>query len=266
MGPNSLPQKRYKSLSSSNSWYELYTTRYEGELATFVSSTMDPKISKDPQMAYALKASTDQSTIPATILAALEAVYLSLSDRKTLDLHIIGVTARELHALRLFEDLLHFLPSLKDLHCTFIGPEVPSTTDFSRNKMECCPSCQRDNRIRSLSIFKGPYHKYTASNQYKKPDLAVAFHTGHSQEAKEEWNPTIQFLAKAEFPTVFTCFNEIEMQEEMAGLEKKGVSWVKRGELNKWRGMIASLEAAEIQENAVYSMNMFWYIIGSVTA
>src|SRR4051812_43924704 len=78
-----------------------------------------------------------------------------------------------------------------------------------------------------------PYHEYAKLKRYKKPDLAVAFHSGHTQEAQAEWLPTIKHLVGAGHATLFTSYNKAEMSEENSNLENMGAHFIQKGEINK---------------------------------
>lgn len=197
-----------------------------------------------------------------TIIAALEAVFPDLANMQSITLHLIGATAKELDALMLFEEMLHLLPSLKFLHCAFIGPQLPTPVDGGRKMdLDCCPPCTNAIRGRSVSMFKGPYHSYVQDSAFQKPDLGVVFHSGHSQEAQEQWRPSIEYLMTAKFPTVFTTFNEKEMKEETEGLRASGAGFLREGQKNKWMGLRPLLDPLEEVEGSVYNNNQYWYII-----
>lgn len=199
-----------------------------------------------------------------TILAAIEATRPSINNFTTLSLHLIGATAKELDALMLFEELLHLLPNVQNLNCIFIGPNMPRPENSSGERiyLDTCPLCQTKNRTRSMVMFKGTYAEYMRSlDVYRGPDLAVLFHTGHSQDDVDSWAPTIRFLAHAKFPSVFTCYNEKEMQEETAGFKALGARFVVDGTRNRWASLRPLLEVMEDREGTVYYNNMYWYVI-----
>lgn len=229
-------------------------------IAGAVSHDLKPLFDDAEMISSALIAATDKGTIILTILAALEVIYCDLAKMETINLHIIGATARELSVLALFEELLHLLPSLRELHCSFIGIELPRLESSKSIVFDCCETCTAAKRTRSLEMWKGVYHDYIKTDKYVKPDLAVAFHTGHTMEAIEEWAPTIKHLVDAEHCTLFTTFNEDELLDEMEALRKLEARVVRKDE-NKWRGLKPMLEIMEEVENSVYYFNMYWYIV-----
>ncbi|KAK0124694.1 hypothetical protein ONS95_009638 [Cadophora gregata] len=261
--PTEIPRSIYRPLSTANSWYDYFTSISDKRplLSGKITSDLNP-LSGSEQVSNVLIAATDKNTMILTIIAALEAVFSDLANKKSITLHIIGATAKELDALMLFEEILHLLPNLKSLHCSFIGPQLPMPIDGGRKTdLDCCPPCTNAARTRSMSMFKGPYHDYTQDPTFSLPDLGVVFHSGHSQEAQEEWRPSIEYLVTAEFPTVFTTFNEKEMREETEGLRGKGAGFVKEGERNRWMGERPLLDPLEEVEGSVYNNNQYWYII-----
>lgn len=229
-----------------------------------VFNDKDPK-EKIEDMAAALRNATDKLSMVITILAGLEAVFGKELEHKTsLTIHLIGATAKELDALMLFEELLHLLPNLKSIHTQFIGLELPRPVDSGSTELDCCEPCQAPKRTRSMGMLKGSYTDYVRSQQvFRAPDMAVLFHTGHSQEAVQEWKPTIRYLAHASFPSLFTSYNRKEMEEETAGLKGMGAKFIVEGVENRWRGLRPLLEVAEEREGATFFMNGFWYVVAA---
>jgi splicing suppressor protein 51 len=205
-------------------------------------------------------AATQKGTIAMTIIAALEAIYSDLATMKTINLHIIGATTPELQSLKIFEEILHLLPSLQELHCSLVGFQLPGHN--GRMLLDCCEACVAAKRRRSVEVWKGAYHDYIKTDMYTKPDLGVAFHSGHTMEEVKEWKPTIHHLVDSGHCTLFTTYNEDEMREETEALQKLGAIFVQEGEKNKWKGMQPRLEALEVVENKVYHYNEYWYIVG----
>jgi splicing suppressor protein 51 len=218
------------------------------------------------QMAGLMRLASSTLTMPLTILAGLELVCPDVSNRTKLSLHFIGAATRELEALMVFEEIIHLLPSLKNLNLTFIGPHVPKTSVTKvgiKNSMnlECCPDCKSMGRTRSLGLWNGAYHEYVKEKGFEEPDLAIALHTGFSQDEQESWLPTVQYLATSSYPTLFTTYNEKEMKEETTILERAGATFLQKGKVNKWKGACPILEAMEEEENALHYLNMFGYIV-----
>ncbi|TVY45752.1 putative protein MSS51-like protein, mitochondrial [Lachnellula occidentalis] len=261
------PRETYLPLSTATGWHDYFTRISDkGEHMSEVTSEMQP-MTDDPmavKLAGLLRLASGTSSMALTILTALEAVFPDISTRTTLKLHFIGAAGPELASLMVFEELLHLLPSLKDLELTLVGFELPkpsTSTDDSAMKLECCPACTATSRTRSLRLWKGGYHDYVMTDGYQKPDLAVGFHTGFSQEEEEEWLPTVQYLAAAQHPTLFTSYNDTEMKEETAILERFGAKFLQRGEINKWKGLCPMLDFLEEKEGKYYFLHQYRYLL-----
>ncbi|KAG4442322.1 hypothetical protein IFR05_002173 [Cadophora sp. M221] len=258
-----IPRSTYRPLSTASSWFDYFNTISDKGLliAGKVFADLEP-IHGNEHISRTLIAASDKNTMILTIIAALEAILPDLANKESITLHIIGATAKELDALMLFEEMLHLLPELRSLHCSFVGPQLPTPTDgVERIELDCCPPCKNARRARSMSMFKGTYYEYAKDAAFEKPDLGVVFHSGHSQEAQELWRPSIEMLVSAGYPTVFTTFNEKEMREETEGLRKIGAAFLKEGERNKWMGLRPLLDPLEEVELNVFNNNQYWYII-----
>lgn len=262
--PMRKPRTVYHPLSTVSSWHEYLTTvSGQPDVPGLISPDLDPLDVEAESWARALRASTFKLSSMLTIVAALEAVLPDLATKESLTLHLIGAAFEsELRMLAAFEELLHLLPSLKTLQYVLVGPEVGSEDNNTVVTFDCCPACTNANRTRSAVIFKGVYHDFAQSADYRKPDLAVAFNTGCSQMHVAQWLPTLQYLVEAGHPTVFTSYNHVEMSEETELLAKGlGAKLVIPGQKNKWRCMIPHLEIAEEEENEFFYDNMYWYVI-----
>jgi splicing suppressor protein 51 len=112
-----------------------------------------------------------------------------------------------------------------------------------------------------MEMWKGTYHDYVKTEHYKKPDLAVALHTGHTFEEEESWAPTIKHLLESDHATVFTAYNEAEMLDETKRLRELDASFIVDGQKNKWKGMRPMLDPLEEVENIAYYQNQYWYIV-----
>lgn len=263
-------------ISQAKSWRDYYTVLSDqgAHLTPLLTHLLNPvavpegkeEKEKMMNMSLALKAGTEKLSMMLTILSALEITHERVEGMKSLTLHLVGATAKELDALMLFEELLHLLPAIQSLHCVFIGPEMPRPDPNSMGKiqLDVCPPCAERKRERSMSMYKGTYTEFMRSlDVFRGPDLAVLFHTGHSQEAVESWAPTIRYLAKAPFPSVFTCYNGKEMQEETAGLKALGAKFKVEGSKNRWASMRPLLEVAEVEEGVVYADHGYWYVVAA---
>ena len=106
---------------------------------------------------------------------------------------------------------------------------------------------------------------------FTKPDLAIAFNSGCSQEAASSWKETIVFLVQNKIPSVFTvgyfvyfvcppqyisinqAYNHEEAEAEAAVLKSSGAK-LKLGPMkNKWGSMMARCEPSKV--TGFYSVN-----------
>ncbi|KAG0648277.1 Zinc finger MYND domain-containing 17 [Hyphodiscus hymeniophilus] len=263
--PTDTPRTTYVPLSTAESWYDYYTKISDKSMVAGLLSPDLKPLADNANMSSALIAATDELCLFLTIIAALEATHLATKPNITL--HLVGANAVELGSLMLFEELLHLLPTLQNLHVVFVGPELPRSVsgEDESTPLDCCPECTGLKRTRSLAMTTCAYHDYAAREGYQAPDLAVAFQTGHALEEIASWAPTIRYLAReARHPTVFTTFNEHEMLSELAGLKTLGARFIVEGERNRWRGMRPMLDPLEELESSAYYQHQYWYIVAGL--
>jgi len=105
-------------------------------------------------MALALRACTGRTSSVLTIIAALEVIFREpLATISTLNLHLIGADSVELESFMLMEEILHLLPALKTLHCSFVGLDIPKPICFEEKLMlDCCGDCTRAGRTKSINL------------------------------------------------------------------------------------------------------------------
>ena len=218
------------------------------------------KDSKEREYVDYLRCGTNTTTIQLTLIAALEAVIPSVSNRGSINLHIIGVNAdgSEFASLPAFEELLHILPSLKALNLSFVGPNV---FEESPETFQCCTTCTEMGRSISITTWKGPYHAYVDTKFHKTPNLAAAFQSGFSVDEQADWLPTIKYLARAPHSTLFTASSYSEIRGEMAVWKSLGAEFVKNAEVNRWKGLSPSLAVFGEKPNEVNYQNYWWYIV-----
>ncbi|MCJ1476638.1 hypothetical protein MMC13_005306 [Lambiella insularis] len=275
-------KKHYTPISSVPNWYEYYSRIADRSVITgFVRSDfsldLDLKgnaLSSTQATEYwmHLRFATETSTMPLTILSALEDCLSDLAHRESLLVHVLGANLREAMNMVVFEELLHILPALRHLHFVLIGPDSLLPLEQTRGSgnsivYECCPNCISEGCTRSSSGFTGLYHNYGKTAQYQKPDLAVLFHSGRSQDQIESWAPTTRFLVDSETLTLCTSQVLREATEEVQELQKLRANIVKRPEINKWQSLIPQLELISPVEHDVHYLNYYRYIFqGKVKA
>ena len=111
-----------------------------------------------------------------------------------------------------------------------------------------------------MAFYKGVYHEYVNTPAFSKPDMAVLFNSGRTQEAIESWAPTTQYLIESGITTVCTTFTALEAAEEVAELERFGTKLAVWPEENKWRGLVPWPEFFEGPEHSAWYQNQYWYV------
>ena len=216
-----------------------------------------------PMMEYflnTLKSATSTSTMPLTVLTALEDTHPQLSSMQRLTIHIVGATGREALNLMIFEEIVHLLPSLKHLYTVLIGPKLGADNSGQEVEMECCPECTSQGRRRTFSSHHSLYHEYAASAAYAKPDLAVLFHSGRSQEEKASWAPTTRYLVDSGTCTLCTTYTKEEQEQEVAELKSMDAKFVVEPEVNRWKSLTPIPDFMVSPEHSVYYLNYYRYV------
>ena len=264
-----LPKEQYTPLSSANDWYDYYTNLSDmGHLRSRMNRDIRylANDAKERQLIDYTRCSTNTMSFQMTLIAALEAALHNVSTQSSILLHIIGAARAECADLNKFEALLHLLPSLTALQVTFVGLDVPIDliddigTDDPR-KLGCCTTCREKGRSISISAWRILYHEYVSTEFFKMPDLAAAFQSGFSVAEQADWSPTINYLAAAPHPTMFTAIRNFEIQGEMHVWKELGVEFIQNAEINKWKGMSPSLAMGGDRPNEVIYRNYWWYIV-----
>ncbi|TFK62891.1 hypothetical protein BDN72DRAFT_776554 [Pluteus cervinus] len=207
------------------SWQPLEGTTWNSEYSDGLTEFSSiPGLTKDIIPAL-LRASSDALSYPLTILWALEHLNgedLSWTRKKTLTVHVAN--QNELLFARTFEEILHRLPDVKHLKLILCGPELSTVDGNDVIEMETCPECNKNGRSRTHQHFWDFYHIYASNlgQEYKKPDLAVAFNSGLSENSTEPWRQTINFLLEHHVPSVFTSYNSIEAMKDAEVIAKAG--------------------------------------------
>ncbi|KAF2788999.1 hypothetical protein K505DRAFT_254250 [Melanomma pulvis-pyrius CBS 109.77] len=263
------PRKYHIPFSSATGWYDYYT-RFSDKGG--FSSKMNPDLKyqandpKEREFVEYMRYGTNTTTTQLTLIAALEAIIRNISTQHSINLHIIGAAGAEFAALPAFEELLHQLPSLTAVQLSFVGPNVfkdleDDTESQKPHTLQCCTACVKMGRSISIATWRGLYHAYIDTKFYKTPDLAAAFHSGFSVDEQADWFPTINYLAHAPHPTLFTADRFFEIEGEMGVWKYLGAEFVKNAEVNKWKGMTPSLGVCGDKPNEVTYRNNWWYIV-----
>jgi splicing suppressor protein 51 len=152
--PTQKPREMYIPLSTAESWYDYFTKISDKTMVTgLLSHDLKPLAGND-EMALALHACTGRTSSVLTIIAALEVIFRErLATISTLNLHLIGADSVELESSMLMEEILHLLPALKTLHCSFVGLDIPKPICFEEKLMlDCCGDCTRAGRTKSIYL------------------------------------------------------------------------------------------------------------------
>merc|ERR1712183_674714 len=127
----------------------------------------------------------------------------NLDSKSKLKIHIMGATERYM-SQGYVTDLLELFP-LPETEIVIVGPDV-SKTDVAMQYMNTS-----GNTV-CVTPVVACYHAYTSRSEFVLPDLVVAFHPG-IQAKTYDWKPTLRFLVSKHVPTVFTCWNERELED-----------------------------------------------------
>ncbi|KAF1975406.1 hypothetical protein BU23DRAFT_503303 [Bimuria novae-zelandiae CBS 107.79] len=271
------PRDTRKSLADATGWFDYYVKisdkpQIDGKFKPGFSSIeididrngSDREKDEAERMLMFLLCATDTLTMPLTIAQALEDIQW---EKPHLNVHIVGATDRELVLLANFEELLHLIPSLRDLHITAIGPEIPGPSEndsfiLSRQSLDCCPPCKSGGRERSISLYRGVYHDYCKDPKFERPDLVVLFNSRwvDGDDAKSHWEPTIKKLVADNVPALFTTYNSGEARNEQQRMKELGANFVIEVEENKWKGLVPTPEFID-EEYGMWYNNAYRYII-----
>ncbi|GLB44346.1 putative zinc finger mynd domain-containing protein 17 [Lyophyllum shimeji] len=242
------------------SWASLKDTNWEAEFASRL--VQDFGISTEAAGPF-LRASSEALSMPMTILWALENLNLddSWTRKETLIIHLLGAYQVEVMNADTFEEVLHRLPEVKKLNLVLCGPELATLTTVRERSqvmdMETCPNCAGQRRKRVQQLFTQKYHEYAQSlgSNFIKPDLAVAFNSGASQEGSESWKETMSFLVKNNIPSVFTAYNREEAEAEAKLLKAAGAQLIPRlgPTRNAWGSISFKKEPSRV--TGFYSVN-----------
>merc|ERR1719427_1826653 len=144
---------------------------------------------------------TEELSWPLTLIAAI--CKFNLDSKTKLCIHIMGATERYM-SQGYVTDLLELFP-LPETEIVIVGPDV-SKTDVAMQYMNTS-----GNTV-CVTPVVACYHAYTSRSEFVLPDLVVAFHPG-LQAKTYDWKPTLRFLVSKHVPTVFTCWNERELED-----------------------------------------------------
>ncbi|TRM60620.1 hypothetical protein BD626DRAFT_504661 [Schizophyllum amplum] len=203
-------------------WTSLADANWESEFGVVLSESLQldtpEAVASSRSLGPMLHCASDGLSMPMTILYGLENLNSddTWTTKATLTIHVLGPAVEpELMKAQLFEEIMHQLPKVQTLQIIFCGPDIPPNSE-NWMEMETCPRCRRAGRKRRQRLYSRTYHEYALrlGSAYEVPDLAVAFNSGCSQEARDSWVGTIKHLVQRKVPTIFTAFNREEGEAE----------------------------------------------------
>ena len=157
---------------------------------------------------------TEYLTRPLTFLYAIEKLNKSTLSR--INIHLIGANEIETKTLMLWEILLHYIKSLKQLRIILIGPELC----YKSYQMDLCDECTADNKKILVYTADTLYSDYaTASKYFVKPDYIIGYNLGiHECEdfssVNDTWAPSVVALRNQDCPFIMTSYTLKESEAE----------------------------------------------------
>ncbi|MCJ1401629.1 hypothetical protein MMC11_004846 [Xylographa trunciseda] len=279
--PLETSRSTYIPLSSVSGWYDYHVRVANRPLIrrfarpdftldlTLSGQTLEPGGAENLTAFWTfLRFGSETSTMPLTVLSALERGLPNLTSKDRLVIHVLGTSMREYSNMMVFEEIFHLLPTLNHLQLVLVGPKSPSANLEKPEgigepiALDCCPACTSRGRGRSMTSYRGVYHEYAKTSQYHPPDLAVLFHSGRSQAEEASWAPTTRLLVASNILTLCTTYTEIEAAEEVDELCRLQAHMVLQPEINKWHSLVPYPDMGADVEHVPYYLNYYWYMFG----
>ncbi|KIY70757.1 hypothetical protein CYLTODRAFT_487780 [Cylindrobasidium torrendii FP15055 ss-10] len=265
MAPTAGPRRRYVPLARYSGLVD-----FNEDVSREYADTPDISImyrrlagtfeTSEPMAAEAVgQLSMEAQSIALTIIAGLEASVPDITTRRSLEIHFVGASNREISTRAMLEEVLHQFPALKDLRIHYVGPEADFAEETGHNW--ACSVCQARGSRRTRALHAVPYHDFLAQNPARRPDLVVALNTGWSEVDTSVWAPTLQAILKLKIPALFTAYSKQEADRERS-FQRPDMDFIVDVQPNKWRGVIPIVNIAlrdDTDHIAVYS-SQYWYI------
>ncbi|KAF7364463.1 Zinc finger mynd domain-containing protein 17 [Mycena sanguinolenta] len=223
-------------------WVSLEGKTWEGEFDEEIRTSYGIPATIPSSSTFLLSSASDTLSMPMTILYGLSKLNEddSWTRKQTLTVHVLGASDREVSCRPVFEEILHRLPGVDTLEIVLCGPEVPSRDSFDH---EICPECIARGRSCVLKcaaelVFAttlllwitdysfSTYHDFVRKqgNQFKTPDLCVAFNSGAAQHVDYTWRTSIKVLAERKLPSLFTAYCREEAEQDAAMIRAAGAA------------------------------------------
>lgn len=227
-------------------------------LQIFIKQTPSREI-PTTQEEYNRLSELSQFSCAATILYGLDILELRKKSMKSLIIHIVGSSEKELNDFNenikfIFSS---FLPKVEILNLIFIGPELLQNLHQSYN---------HENFKLNLFFKKGFYHELIPFFQ-ETPDLLISFNCGFSEFEKSEnntWRKSLDSMIDfVNVPLIFTSYTKKESYFDMEVVRKrcevKDVDWNavfgEFGKRNPFRDFRPMRNWDSLDEEAVYFVN-----------
>lgn len=177
------------------------------------------------QEEYNRLSEVSQFSCAATLLYGLEILEFRKKSMKSLTIHIVGSSEKELNDFNENKTFIFasFLPKVEILNLIFVGPEL--TQNFHH-------SYQHGNLKLNLLFKKGFYHEIIPCLQ-GTPDLIISFNCGFSEFDKSNhntWRKSLDSMIDfMDVPLVYTSYTKKESHFDMGVIgrrcDAKDVDW-----------------------------------------
>ena len=175
-----------------------------------------------------LRLATEQSTMPLTLLAALEACYPDIAQNDRLNIHIVGAGRDKFYSSRL---LKRSYTDYRQRKCSISLASPQKDGQFPQGRMISDIFFEREAYESrgweySVTLYQNLYQKYANNLHYKRPDLAILFHSGQSQEEEtvctyDETADGLEYCSRSTRKLVLDC---LKMKDHSKGTLALG--WV----------------------------------------
>ncbi|KAF5357630.1 hypothetical protein D9758_007526 [Tetrapyrgos nigripes] len=260
------PRDSYIPLSEIADWND-YHCRIFPEFRSKCEATAKGLETSDPASVEGFEMmAMEPACIVLTVIAAIEAS--GLTTRESLRIHFVGASSRELSGHGMMEELLHYLPCLKNVHITYVGPQAHlCAVLFSLSDGNlACEKCQAKDFSRTASYHGSEYHTFMTrvAGPEDKPDLVIALNSGFTEVIPESWRLTVQNILRQGVPAAFTSYSDVEARQELGVLRDMGAKFLVEPRENKWRGVVPIVnKIAELFSPGSMGMGYdsnWWYV------
>jgi len=198
-------------------------------------------------------------------------IALRVSTITDLSVHIVGASLREETAIasRCWEYIFHHLPDLRSLHLVFVGPEL--NPDFNSYLFDekvnlgeffaLCNECNKKDCRLSYELKQMKYHDYTQLEQYKEPDIIIAYHAG--VHAYPSWKPSlIEMMKNCNKPVMFTARTKQMAEKSLKAIQKHADIKVIIGiQKNPYYGLRPYRQARREDGSSLFFNNKYIYVV-----